>query len=276
MWWPWKKEDAPSRVPPRDDVPEPEGEFESADLLDNDVPADKEGVAAADLALEALRGRHLAFRTPEKCEECSLEELRLNILMAVTEDATLDSYYQEAWGDRTAPAATAASLTRAHRRVAAMQIELMSRAFIVLQLQLFANAPENLGWMTLFRRWGRSPLFNLAFKEMEPTLQPGFAKFYRRYLEDLPALASASQQLPIHHPWLLPEESTLPAVSAARREAMRGRGLYMDSGRMEAEIDVRPGTGSVTDQQGPEGDRQGFEKTSDTPPDTGSTPAPNE
>lgn len=136
----------------------------------------------------------------------------------------------------------------------------------MLQLQLFANAPENHGWMTLFRNWGRSPRFNQVFNELESTLSPEFTKFYRVYQHGLPARASACGHLPIHHPWLRPEEA-------------RGRGLYMDSGLVEAEIEikVRPGAGAVVDSRGSERADQTFEKPSDTPPSGGGQdPAPNE
>ena len=244
-------------------------EFRSADELDNDVESNVAADRAMGLALEQLRGQHLSFRKPDKDDEARLEELRLRILHDVTALPELEDYYLEAWsvtGDRAAT--TLDTPPHLYRRVAVMQLELMVRAFYVLQLQLYANAPENHGWVTLFRSWGRSRRFNLVFAELEATLNPEFRKFYRLYLHDLPSRASSSGHLPVHHPWLEPD---------ARKKGLKGRGLYMDSGRVEAEIEleVRPGAGGVGDQRGREGADQPFERPSGgEPPKKGS--APNE
>jgi hypothetical protein len=236
------------------------GEFESADALDKDAPPADEIMGHMEQALERLRGEHLAFRPTERCEDCGLEELRLQILTAVTKSDELESYYREAWGLAPGDSPGIESEPKAgYRSVAVLQIELMVRAFHVLQLQLFANAPENRGWMTLFRSWGRSPRFNRVFKELAATLEPEFTRFYELYLRDLPPLASASGHLPIHHPWL-------PPASA------RGRGLFMDSGRGEPEVESRD-----TDQKSGEGADRGHEQPSDSADQGGGPPpAPNE
>lgn len=250
-------------------APEPDGaetpsvfdEFAAGDELDNDVELDEANADAMQNALECLRGQHLAFRTPEKCEECDLDQLRLEILTTVTASPDLEDYYREAWQGAPAPAGNIAfpSSVSAHRRVAVMQLELMTRAFYVLQLQLFANAPENHGWMTMFRSWGRSARFNAVFNELASTLGREFVKFYETYIRYLPARASASGQLPIHHPWLAPEKAV-------------GRGCFMDSGLMEVEL--RPGTGGVLDPRGSDAPDQPFETPSDAPESGGSSPAP--
>jgi len=149
-----------------------------------------------------------------------------------------------------------------------MQVELMVRAFATLQLRRFGNAPENHGWMVLFRRWGWSSRFNAVFEELRPTLPPEFVKFYDLYLYHLPPFASVRRTLPVHHPWLLPS-------NRQERERFRGRGFYMDSGIVEGEIDVevRPGSGGIVDPRGPERADQTFERPSDT---GGTEPAPNE
>jgi hypothetical protein len=92
-------------------------------------------------------------------------------------------------------------------------------------------------------------------------LPPEFRKFYGLYIKNLPPRASASRHVAIHHPWLPTKDG-------------RGRGLYMDSGRMEAEIEVRSGAGGITDQRGSEGPDQPFEKL--PPPDDSGGNAPNE
>jgi hypothetical protein len=260
VWWRRKKKDEAA------DVLWTRGEFESADALDTEAPVDRHAADAMELALERLRGQHLAFRAPARCDECSLEELRLRILTAVTESADLESYYREAWAHGSAPAAAAHEPPDApapHRRIAVMQVELMMRAFYALQLQLFANAPENHGWMTLFRSWGRSPRFNRVFVELAHTLAPEFRRFYDLYVRELPARASKTGHLPIHHPWLAPPDA-------------RGRGLYMDSGRVEPDVKVRHGAGGPVDQKGAEGADQSYERPSDSGGTGGTPPAPNE
>jgi hypothetical protein len=269
--WRRKKQSDESKTDavPAPEMPATSGEFASADQLDNDV-APNPSLPGIERALELLRGQHLAFRKPEPHEVSDLEKLRLRILTAVTEAPGLEDYYHEAWGSKkraaVSDAAAGPAPHRPYRSIAVMQIELITRAFYALQLQLFANAPENRGWMTLFRSWGRSPRFNAIVDELAPTLSPDVEKFYRVYLRDLPARASAYGNLPIHHPWLPPP-------------TRRGRGVYMDSGLVEAEIeiDVRPGAGGVVDAHGSEKADRTFETPSaaGTPGDT-TDPAPNE
>lgn len=255
------------------EAPRTVDEFAAAEKLDNDAEADVVGSTLMRNALEDLRSRHLAFRRAEKCEECDLDELRLDILKAVTESDNLRDYYREAWGLKETERADA-SFSDAEpwpwRRIAVMQVDLMARAFSTLQLQRFANARENRGWMTLFRAWGRSPRFNRVFDEIRDTLPPAFVAFYRLYLYDLPSFTAGDGRLPVHHPWLVPSVAIAPGP--------RGRGLYMDSGIVEGdiEVDVRPGSGGVTDPRGPERADQNFEFGPDTPTGGGTEPAPNE
>ena len=238
-------------------------EFLTADELEEDPggpPHEDAGAGATGLglmeaALERLRSEHLAFRRPEPKDVADLDDLRLKILTAVTESPELEEYYREAWSITVrTEAATTTGSTTAHRRIAVMQIELMTRAFYVLQLQRFANAPENHGWMTLFRSWGRSGRFNTVFDELQPTLAPDLVKFYGLYLRDRPDKASKFGCLPVHHPWEKPEKH-------------RGRGLYMDSGLVEAriELEVRPGERGHVDSAGPDRANETFEQPSDTP-----------
>jgi hypothetical protein len=252
------------------ETPNAVDEFAAADSLDNDAIVDINGRGLMSDALEDLRSRHLAFRRAEKCEECDLDNLRLEILTAVTESPALQDYYNEAWqvrerdpGSEPAPVTPSSSW----RRIAVMQVELMVRAFSTLQLSRFGNAPENHGWMAMFRSWASSPRFNRLFAELRPTLPPEFVRFYRLYLQDLPPFASVYGYLPVHHPWLLPSDPD-------QRRRFRGRGFYMDSGIVEGEIDVevRPGSGGVVDPRGPDRADQTFEKPSDSSDDGGTKP----
>jgi len=245
------------------DTPNAIDEFSAADKLDNNSPRDEVGIFLMEDALEDLRARHLPFRRAEKSEEGDLEELRLQILTEVTASRDLEDYYRDAWGVGR-PKEAFGPVTTDIRRIAVMQVELMVRAFTVLQLQRYGNAPENRGWMVLFRAWGRSYRFQRVFDELKPTLAPDFADFYRLYLHDLPQNASLHRTMPVHHPWLRPKDC-------------RGVGFFMDSGIVEGEIDVevRPGTGGITDSRGSEGADQTFEKPSDSGDEGGGNPAPN-
>jgi len=242
-------------------------EFAAADRLDNDKDTDPDthGNDLIGKALEDLRGRHLAFRRPEKCEECDLDELRLKIAMAVTESPLLFDYYREAWGVTSGQGAETTPPS-AYRRIAVMQIALMVRAFGTLQLQRFANAPENRGWMNLFRQWGMSSRFNGVFDELKRTLPPDFVKFYQLYLRDVRRFTGLYEIMPIHHPWIVPADRTV-----------QGRGVYMDSGLVEGEIEIEHRSGGPGDDpnSGP-----GADKAHETPSDSGKTgggePAPNE
>ena len=179
-------------------------------------------------ALEQLRIEHLPFRraAPEALRE--LEGLRMLAEEQVTSDPRLADYYAEAW----TMAKTETSVPKmALRRVALLQLQLMERAFYLLQLQRYANAPENAGWIELFRRWGASPRFNEVFDEVGGTLTPDFRTFYVTYLRLNPPQPSATRPF-IHHPWLAQPDA-------------RGRGVFMDSGLVEAKLEftMTPGAG---------------------------------
>jgi hypothetical protein len=250
----WHSRKPASDVPPEIEEVRKDNEFDCADRLDNGPAMDAGATQHMERALEELRARHLAFRRPERTDVAALEELRLEILSEVAKDKELDSYYREAWGLPVTPESSDPSRSTdlaPHRRIVAMQIELMARAFSVLQLQLFANAPENRGWMTLFRRWGNSPRFKTVFRQLAIAYAPEFRKFYELYIEDARIPGTASGDLPIHHPWLAPKGA-------------RGRGLYMDCGRVEPEVEVRPGAEGVGGAKGTDGVRTAPEQPSDS------------
>ena len=267
---------------PIDDEPverrrEPIQEFEAVDQLRALEERNDDGgdVPTMERALEILRVHHLPFRRATQDELRELEERRLAVLDAVLSDSGLADYYDEAWrGIARSPLPAEGS--PGYRRIAIRQLQLMERAFYLLQLYRFANAPENAGWMNLFRRWGASTRFNLLFDELSRTLTPEFCRFYNLYLRELPpptdpACAdleggdkkAAEERPPIHHPWL-------------RARGDRGKGLFMDSGLVD--IDVRAGAGSLLDQKGDENVREPHEKPADAPGAQKSGPdhAPNE
>ena len=124
-----------------------------------------------------------------------------------------------------------------YRRVAMMQIELMTRVFYLLQLQRFANAPRT--WLDDAvavpgaDRTRSIPIVD----EVRTTLDPKFEKFFRYYLFRQPRFASAHGNLPIQHPWLAPEPSHLSArrsatiVGRSRTGAGRASGPWALYGR---------------------------------------------
>jgi hypothetical protein len=252
-------------------------EFDAVDQLRAPEERDDEGggVPVMERALEILRVHHLPFRRATQDELRELEERRLALLEAVVSEPALADYYDEAWKGTVRPPLPAEE-PFLYRRIAVRQLQLMERAFYLLQLYRFANAPENAGWMNLLRRWGASRRFNLLFDELSRTLTPEFCRFYKLYLRDLPPptdpacadleggdKTDAEERPPIHHPWL-------------RRRGDRGKGLFMDSGLVD--VDVRAGAGSLVDQKGDENVRESHETPADSPGAQKSGPdhAPNE
>lgn len=126
--------------------------------------------------------------------------------------------------------------------VAAMQLQLMANAFYALRLDRYANAPDNRGWMNLFRTWGRSPTFRKHARELQATFSRQFVEFYYHYIENWPT------DVPVPHPWdvatALRTQAveryagiTAQAVHCCMAEAptgKRGKGIFLDPGRVEA------------------------------------------
>lgn len=186
-------------------------------------------------ALETLRLRHLMFRRAEPAEMREIEAMRMDILKV-----------------QAASSSAADSLA-----VVGMQLRLMERTFYVLRLVHFANAPENHGWMNLFREWGRDPQFNTHYEALRHTLSPQFVAFYDTYLC---RYAETMEKRPIHHPW-------------QPRPGDRGVGVFMDTGRTEPLVvpaSDRPGADGIDDAKGRAGVDQTYEeKSGGTPGDSG-------
>ena len=145
------------------------------------------------------------------------------------------------------------------RLVAEIQLRLMERAFDILQLGRFANAPENHGWMNLFRQWSEGPV-GVFYEALSSRFSPTFRGFFVNYVQGHPLPIDKD---PIHHCWLRPEDSSAP-------------GIFMDSGRTEPPVPpgARPGAAGIVDFKGASGPDQAYEKPSGSAESKGS--APNE
>jgi hypothetical protein len=84
------------------------------------------------------------------------------------------------------------------RHIAAIQAQFLEDMFYALELDRHANAPDNRGWMNLFRRWGRSRTFNARLDDLRSTLTLGFLEFYDLYLRYYPCRID---EKPVPHPW---------------------------------------------------------------------------
>lgn len=121
------------------------------------------------------------------------------------------------------------------RHVAAMQLQLMEDTFYTLRLDRYANAPDNSGWVNLFRRWANSPTFQRHARDLRTTFSREFLYFYSHYIEGWP------EDVPIPHPWDLAANEKGPAQFGGRTQVgialsrMRSaKGIYLDPGRREA------------------------------------------
>lgn len=154
---------------------------------------------------------------------------------------------------------------------ASMQIQLMEDAFFSMRLFHYANAPDNRGWLNLFRSWARYERFRQHFDDLSANFSGRFVAFYKDYIENWEPIDDA----PVPHAWdlaprppdyelateedLLPEEwerwqkdkgrdpekvkesyyscATVRSMKNARRRSAGNRqvkGLYLDRGRREA------------------------------------------
>lgn len=216
-------------------------------------------------AFEQLRIAHLAFRRAEPEEIRELEAMRLEILKTEAAHGVPRSTI-EAAHVATSPyplqGVVAAHQDPTGGAIVEMKFRLMERAFAILQLNHFANAPENHGWMNLFRQWSASSETKAAYESLKNTLSPSFREFYENYIYACP---ERMEDNPIHHPW-------------HGREGRPGTGLFMDTGRTEPRTmpaRTRAGEGGVTDAKGHGGRDQTYETSSDSDPNASGGAPPN-
>jgi hypothetical protein len=201
-------------------------------------------------AWQSLVHLHAPFRPNEGAVQDLLRQLsELERLFLNTPE--LGSYYADcmrrvpptpavaADGSQSLPGHPPTPLTAASatRHAIAMQLQLMEDAFYGLRLDRYANAPDNRGWINLFRRWGNSPTFQQHARLLKTTFSPEFIYFYDHYVEGWP------EDVHVPHPWDLPRRRAAdrPAVFGRLMQVgvelclrQSARGIFLDPGRREA------------------------------------------
>jgi len=200
-------------------------------------------------AWQALIYEHAPFQPSQTGVQDLLREFGdLERLFLSTPE--LKAYYDEcmrsiAAGDASINSAAAARPADASvvsladgktRHVAAMQLQLMEDSFYTLRLDRYANAPDNSGWVNLFRRWANSPTFQRHARDLKSTFSREFLYFYSHYIEAWP------EDVPVPHPWDMTDEDndgrayfggrTQVGIELSRARAAKG--IYLDPGRREA------------------------------------------
>ena len=252
-------------------------------------------VAPRDLAhgWRQLQLLHTPFRATDRAEYSSLIASYVGMERLFLSDERLRAHYEDCWTPLGDPPpqgipgyAPAEPLVR---HAVALQARLMEDVYYVLQLGRYANALDNRGWMNLFRRWARSPVFNRWFDMLRELLTLELVEFYDHYLRGDPLPIEES---PVPHPWdvarpLQGEEAT---VRAEERPGRR-HGIFLDSGLREAAPPhsrsqpgapppSRPGSDQGLDGPGvgeqgipdPKGGSQPYEQPPSTGPDTPNAP----
>jgi hypothetical protein len=150
-------------------------------------------------AWHRLQIHHTPFRATEQREYWRLSEALRRIERIFLEHPGLLAYYRECFAPEwTEPDAVSAVEGLESGPIVGIQAQFMEDVFYALQLERHANAPDNRGWMNLFRRWGRSSTFNLQLDRMRATFALDFLEFYDLYLR---YLGERIDEFPVPHPW---------------------------------------------------------------------------
>ena len=201
-----------------------------------------------------LQVLHTAFRGVEQAEYWSLVRRLHDLELIFLDRPELDAYYQECYRNEKAVHATlhvegfgSSSRTRETDKVAALQSQFMEDVFYLLQLNRYGNAPDNRGWMNLFRRWGRSATFNERFDELRTTFTQEFVGFYDLYLHNQ---SGTMDEIPLPHPWDRPRPNVGPGVFLD--SGIREVGRHQTGDRIGERPVPTPGSGGhgVSDEKG--------------------------
>ncbi|MGH7960243.1 MAG: hypothetical protein ACRERD_00260, partial [Candidatus Binatia bacterium] len=166
-----------------------------------------------------LQFLHSAFKASDSPEFQQTVQAFGELERAFMADEDLGDYYAECYLQGPAKNLGSNMAERVRRKITHMcmlQMQLMERVFLALQLDRSGNAPDNCGWMNLFRRWGNAWTFQKQFDQLQVLFSRDFVEFYDRYVKGHRPVIETD---PIPHPWDNPE----------------GRGVFLDPGRREAE-----------------------------------------
>ena len=184
------------------------------------------------LVWDGLRIQHSPFKAADSTEFRELTQQLGELEKLFLETPSLNWYYVECMdlpGKGIRPEDAVVPVN-----VIAMQIQLMEDTYFAVRLDLYANARDNRGWMNLFRRWGRSEVFNDCFGDLHWNYSNDFVAFYCNYIQHWWQI----DHLPIPHAWDvaadLDENDEYTHPSAVICSGRKAPGLFQDNGRMEA------------------------------------------
>ena len=234
-----------------------------------------------DTAWHELLRQHMPFLYAEDARVRLVDALRsLEHLFYENADHNLAAYYEATFRGKEDKAELSSMVWHAGM----LQCHLMEQAFFVLQLNRYANAPSNRGWMNLFRRWGASWTFNAIFDEGRTLSSQQFVRFYDNYVR---YYGKTIDEMPVRHPWdprLSPDRPPRPLDEVERERndefeflglsipsvAFEIPGVFLDSGIVEttdalstqSEMPSGPGglsskEGEPVQQEAPKPDGQG-------------------
>jgi hypothetical protein len=209
------------------------------EIADPAAPEPFSSEAGLRMSWERLQNMHTSFRATEQREYQALLRRLWDLERLFLERPQLRWYYEEClqpeYGPRSVPEeGSSTGATWETDQIVALQAQLMEDVYESLQLERFANAPDNRGWVNLLRRWGRSSTFNLRFNTLRVTFNREFVEFYDQYLRMYPLTIDES---PVPHPWDPPARRIDPRDEAG--ELLPG--VFLDSGLREVGTARRAG-----------------------------------
>lgn len=160
-----------------------------------------------------LQFLHSPFQAVDSQEFREMTDALIELERLFLNDPELKEYYAQCYHERPLPPDFQESrvLTKLDQ-ICMIQTQLMEQVFFALRLDRYANAPDNGGWMNLFRRWGRSQLFKDRFEQIKDTFSVDFVDFYVNFVKNCPAIEAR----PVPHPW----------------DTKDGKGIFLDPGRV--------------------------------------------
>jgi hypothetical protein len=181
------------------------------------APALGQGEPLSERCLRYLQAHHSSFEAADDPDYRSANQRLAQLERDLAADEDLRWYYEECYlaaGRNTIPPQY---LPPGLTRVFLAQVRLLEYVFVTLELGRYGNAPDNRGWMNLFRSWGRSLTFRAEFERVRGTFTKRFENFYDQYIKDRKSI----DEDPIPHPW----DQGRPADV---------KGVFLDPGRREA------------------------------------------